>query len=96
MRLTTGINSKKSPVSINGRVMNLSVVCAGSIGLVTVSGLAMSDHNITCIDCDSSVVTKINRAVYPFYEPSLDGLLEKFVKDNHSLRASGDNYEGVC
>ncbi|MDP2730999.1 MAG: UDP-glucose/GDP-mannose dehydrogenase family protein [Dehalococcoidales bacterium] len=85
--MTTGIKDKKLPVGIDGKAMNLSVVGSGYIGLVTGIGLAMSGHQVTCIDCDSTVVTKINHAIYPFYEPSLDGLLEKCVNKNCNLKA---------
>ncbi|MBI2868710.1 MAG: UDP-glucose/GDP-mannose dehydrogenase family protein [Chloroflexi bacterium] len=75
--------------------MRLSVVGAGYIGLVTGIGLAMDGHDVTCIDCDSSVVAKINNAVYPFYEPSLDGLLEKCLFDSRNLRATGE-FDGIA
>lgn len=92
--MTTSIKSRKLPVCIDGKLMNIAIMGSGYIGLVTGIGLAMSGHRVTCIDCDGSVVAKINNAIYPFYEPSLDGLLENCVNESHTLRAT-DEYSAI-
>ncbi len=86
--MTVGIKGVRLTIGdIDRKVMNLSVIGSGYVGLVTGIGLAMSGHHVTCIDCDHTVVAQINRGVYPFYEPSLDGLLESCVNEKHSLKA---------
>ena len=84
-------------VAINTKIGNLSVVGGGYVGLSTGIGLALSGHQVTCIDCDHTVVSKINQGVYPFFEASLDGLLEKCVSERGSLKATEEYSEiGHC
>jgi len=90
--LTLGTKYRNLSSCIKENVASISVIGSGYIGLVTGIGLAMSGHDVTCIDCDNDIVTKVNNAVYPFYEPSLDGLLEKCVNIKQNLRASADFY----
>jgi UDPglucose 6-dehydrogenase len=88
--LTISVKHEQLPVIVRRKVMNISIVGTGYVGLVTAIGLAMNGNHVTCIDCDGSIVNRINQAVYPFYEASLDGLLESCVRKNHTLNATGD------
>jgi UDPglucose 6-dehydrogenase len=81
-------------VAISKKILNLSVVGGGYVGLSTGIGLALSGHRVTCIDCDRTVVSKINQGVYPFFEASLDGLLKKCINETGSLRAA-EEYSAI-
>jgi UDPglucose 6-dehydrogenase len=73
-----------------GTTMDLSIIGNGYVGLVTSVGLAGNGHHVTCIDSDLKKVTQINQGICPFYEPSIDGLLSRYVKVKHSLKATED------
>lgn len=75
-------------VSITKKILNLSVIGGGYVGLSTGIGLALNGHRVTCIDCDRAVVSKINQGIYPFFEASLAGLLKKCVNERGSLKAA--------
>ena len=84
-------------IAITEKVLDISVVGGGYVGLSTGIGLALSGHRITCIDCDRSVVSKINKGDYPFFEASLDGLLKKCVNEEGNLKAAEEYSEiGHC
>ncbi len=52
--------------------MNVAVIGAGYVGLVTAAGLARGGHRVTCIDIDSARVESLRFGKMPFYEPGLD------------------------
>lgn len=61
--------------------MNISVVGTGYVGLVV--GVCMADlgHNVTCVDSDESKITALLAGRVPIYEPGLDQLLERNVRE---------------
>lgn len=62
--------------------MNIAVVGTGYVGLVTGTCLAESGSNVTCVDIDESKVEKMKSGVVPIYEPHLDVLFERNIKQN--------------
>jgi UDPglucose 6-dehydrogenase len=52
--------------------MNVVVIGAGYVGLVTAAGLAHSGHRVTCIDINQDRIDDLRRGRMPFYEPGLD------------------------
>lgn len=52
--------------------MNVAVIGAGYVGLVTAAGLARGGHRVTCIDIDQKRVASLRAGIMPFYEPGLD------------------------
>jgi UDPglucose 6-dehydrogenase len=73
--------------------MNISVIGAGYVGLVTAAGLAHNGHNVVCIDIDRYKVNTINRGVSPIFEAGLDDLLHNLVSDAGHLRATTEYNE---
>jgi UDPglucose 6-dehydrogenase len=60
--------------------MNIAVVGTGYVGLVTGTCLAETGNHVTCVDIDSSKVEKMRNGIIPIYEPHLDSLFERNIK----------------
>ncbi|MGE6538996.1 UDP-glucose dehydrogenase family protein [Bacillus luti] len=65
--------------------MNIAIFGTGYVGLVT--GVCLSDigHRVTCIDIDEHKVTRMKAGISPIYEPGLDDLMSKNIKENRLL-----------
>ena len=57
--------------------MNVSIIGAGHVGLVTGSCLAEKGHRVVCVDVDQHKVDLINRGVCPFHEAGLEEILRR-------------------
>jgi len=64
--------------------MNISVLGAGYVGLVTGTCLAEFGHQVICIDIDQTKVDSINKGISPIYEKGLSKLLKKNKKKIHA------------
>lgn len=62
--------------------MNIAVVGTGYVGLVTGTCLAEMGNNVTCVDIDEEKVNKMQNGIIPIYEPHLDNLFERNIKQN--------------
>ena len=57
--------------------MNITVIGAGYVGLITASGLAETGHRVVCVDDDQGKVDTLNAGGMPFYEPGLGDLVKR-------------------
>ncbi|MEK7476888.1 MAG: UDP-glucose/GDP-mannose dehydrogenase family protein [Candidatus Coatesbacteria bacterium] len=57
--------------------MNLTVVGAGYVGLVTSACFADLGHRVTCVDIDRARIRLLNRGKVPIFEPGLEELLAR-------------------
>ena len=57
--------------------MNVTMVGAGYVGLVSSACFAEFGANVTCIDIDSARIDKLREGVIPIYEPGLEALINK-------------------
>jgi UDPglucose 6-dehydrogenase/GDP-mannose 6-dehydrogenase len=73
--------------------MRVSIIGTGYVGLVTGVCLADKGHHVVCVDVDEEKVYKINKAIPPIYEKSLEELLRKNIGVN--LRATADIHKSV-
>jgi UDPglucose 6-dehydrogenase len=62
--------------------VNLSIVGAGYVGLVTGACLADKGHRVTCVDLDLAKVDAINAAASPIHEEGLAELIARNVPAN--------------
>lgn len=58
-------------------MMNITVVGAGYVGLVTSACLAEMGHNIICFDTNRSKMAQLNNGQCPIYEPQLQALIQQ-------------------
>lgn len=61
--------------------MNITMIGTGYVGLVSGSGLADFGMHVMCVDKDAQVIDKLNRGEIPFYEPGLEELVARNVKN---------------
>ena len=55
--------------------MNISIIGAGYVGLVTGACFAEFGMDVLCMDIDEGKVDKLSKGVLPVYEPDLSGIL---------------------
>lgn len=69
--------------------MRIAMIGTGYVGLV--SGVCFSDfgHDVVCVDKDPDKIAMLERGEVPIYEPGLDELMAKNVKDGR-LSFTGD------
>ena len=60
--------------------MNIAVIGTGYVGLVTGTCLAETGNHVICVDIDENKVQKMKAGVVPIYEPHLDLLFERNIK----------------
>ncbi|MEZ4720643.1 MAG: UDP-glucose/GDP-mannose dehydrogenase family protein [Flavobacteriales bacterium] len=60
--------------------MNIAVVGTGYVGLVTGTCLAETGNHVVCVDIDEEKVNKMQNGIIPIYEPHLDKLFERNIK----------------
>ena len=60
--------------------MNIAVVGTGYVGLVTGTCLAETGNHVVCVDINADKIQKMQSGVVPIYEPHLDQLFERNIK----------------
>ncbi|HLV42263.1 MAG TPA: UDP-glucose/GDP-mannose dehydrogenase family protein [Brumimicrobium sp.] len=61
---------------------NITVVGTGYVGLVTGTCFAETGNNVTCVDIDVDKINRMKNGEVPIYEPHLDVLFERNIKQN--------------
>ncbi len=62
--------------------MKIAVVGTGYVGLVTGTCFAETGNEVICVDIDTEKVEKMKNGVVPIYEPHLDVIFERNIKQN--------------
>ena len=75
--------------------MRIAVVGTGYVGLVAGTCFAESGNTVICIDIDQAKVDGLKRGVVPIYEPGLEELLERNVRDGR-LSFTTNYAEGIA
>ena len=74
--------------------MKICMIGSGYVGLVTGACLAEFGMDIICVDKDKTKIERVRKGESPFYEPGLDDLIEKNMKEGR-LSFSTDTKKGV-
>lgn len=61
--------------------MQVAIIGTGYVGLVTGTCFAETGNNVVCIDINEEKIAQLRRGETPIYEPGLDNLLERNIKD---------------
>ncbi|MFT5601067.1 MAG: UDPglucose 6-dehydrogenase [Parvicella sp.] len=62
--------------------MKITVVGTGYVGLVTGTCFAETGNDVICVDIDASKVAKMQAGEVPIYEPHLDVIFERNIKQD--------------
>ncbi|HVO72770.1 MAG TPA: UDP-glucose/GDP-mannose dehydrogenase family protein [Ignavibacteriaceae bacterium] len=65
--------------------MNISIVGTGYVGLVTGTCFAETGNNVICVDVDKEKLEKLQKGKVPIYEPGLEMLFERNIKEGRLL-----------
>ena len=74
--------------------MKIAVVGTGYVGLVTGTCLAETGNQVICVDIDKKKVERMQKGEIPIYEPHLDVLFERNIKQGR-LHFTTDLKEGI-
>lgn len=74
--------------------MQLAIIGTGYVGLVTGTCFAETGNDVVCIDIDKNKIEKLRKGETPIYEPGLDVLLERNIKENR-ISFTTDIVEGI-
>ncbi|WPQ64960.1 UDP-glucose/GDP-mannose dehydrogenase family protein [Chitinophaga sancti] len=74
--------------------MKITVVGTGYVGLVTGTCFAETGNDVTCVDIDAAKVNKLSGGQITIYEPGLEKLFERNLKENR-LQFTTDLAAGV-
>ena len=61
--------------------MKISIIGTGYVGLVTGTCFAETGNDVTCVDINEAKVKEMQAGKIPIYEPGLDTLFERNIKD---------------
>ena len=73
--------------------MNISIIGTGYVGLVSGACLADLGNTVTCIDTNKTKIQNIKKLELPFYEPSLQEIVERNVQEGRLFFES--NYTNI-
>ncbi|MBA2571019.1 MAG: UDP-glucose/GDP-mannose dehydrogenase family protein [Chloroflexi bacterium] len=75
--------------AVRGPSLDIAVLGAGYVGLVTAACLANLGHRVTAVEADPIRLSALTRGEVPFSEPGLDELVRKELRSGR-LAVSGD------
>jgi UDPglucose 6-dehydrogenase len=80
MNNTTTLPKPSANSSLYHGSMNIAVVGTGYVGLVTGTCFSETGNHVICVDIDAEKVRKMQNGQIPIYEPHLDVLFERNIR----------------
>jgi UDPglucose 6-dehydrogenase len=74
--------------------MRVAMIGTGYVGLVSGACFADFGHTVTCIDKDAGKIERLRAGVMPIYEPGLDALVDRNVREGR-LSFASDSADAV-
>jgi UDPglucose 6-dehydrogenase len=68
--------------------MRVAMIGTGYVGLVSGACFADFGHTVTCIDKDAAKIERLRAGVMPIYEPGLEALVERNVREGRLFFAT--------
>ncbi len=88
------IRRRRFDSGLSLKIMKITIIGTGYVGLVTGACLSEVGHNVTCLDIDKARINDLNSGEIPFHEPGLQNIILKSLESQNITFTT--SYEEAC